>query len=146
MITDKLKKLMHSKKGEAAVEFLGIMALLLLLFSVFVMTMIYIFQYYSATYMCRRAVRSIEVAGKYVVADIDRIADEHGGDALDDLNISVNATYFDVAEKKIQLQDEFTVKVEAAYKVKVAQFGSTPIQLNLPIKISMKGRSEVYWK
>jgi len=122
------------------------MALLLLLFSVFVMTMIYIFQYYSATYMCRRAVRSIEVAGKYVVADIDRIADEHGGDALDDLNISVNATYFDVAEKKIQLQDEFTVKVEAAYKVKVAQFGSTPIQLNLPIKISMKGRSEVYWK
>ena len=48
--------------------------------------------------------------------------------------------------RKIQLRDEFTVRLSASYPIQLMMLGSRPIRLNLPIQLKLSGRSEVFWK
>ena len=95
-------------------------------------------------YICRRVVRTIETTGEYDEATVLALADDLGGDALEDLNIQVDATY--CSGTRIQLRDEFRVTLTAEYRITIMQFGRQPIYVDLPIQIRLSGRSEVYWK
>lgn len=88
-----LRGYLREKKGSSAVEFIMTVAMLILIFAVLVSALVYVTQFYSASYICRRVVRTIEVTGEYNEQDIQALADELGGSALEDLDITVDATY-----------------------------------------------------
>ena len=139
-----LRGYLRDRKGSSAVEFIMTVAMLILIFSVLVSALVYVTQFYSASYICRRVVRTIEVTGEYNEQNIRSLADELGGTALEDLDITVDATYF--SDRKIQLRDEFTVHLTACHRINILMLGADPVYIDLPIEIDLSGRSEVFWK
>ena len=135
---------LRERKGNSAVEFIFTTAMLILIFAVLVSALVYVTQFYSASYIARRVVRTIEITGEYDEQAIRTLADGLGGTALEDLSITVDATYF--RDRKIQLRDEFTVHLDAVNRINILVMGDDPVSLDLPIEIDLSGRSEVYWK
>ena len=135
---------LRERKGNSAVEFIFTTAMLILIFAVLVSALVYVTQFYSASYIARRVVRTIEITGEYDEQAIRTLADGLGGTALEDLNITVDATYF--KDRKIQLRDEFTVHLDAVNRINILVMGDDPVSLDLPIEIDLSGRSEVFWK
>ena len=140
----RLRNILRRKDGDAAVEFIMTTAMLIFVFAVLVSALVYITQYYNASFITRRVVRTIEVTGKYDEATVLALVDDLGGDALTDLDLTVDATYF--TDNKIQLLDEFRVNLRAGYRIAVFQMGDSPIYVDLPINVGLSGRSEVFWK
>ena len=140
----KLRGYLSDRKGNSAVEFIFTTAMLILIFAVLISALVYVTQFYSASYICRRVVRTIEVTGEYNEHEIQSLADELGGAALEDLDISVAASYF--RGRKIQLRDEFTVQLRAVHRINIFMMGGSPVSIDLPIEIKLSGRSEVFWK
>ena len=140
----KLRGYLRSKEGNSAVEFIFTTAMLILIFAVLVSALVYVTQFYSASYIARRVVRTIEITGEYDEQAIRTLADGLGGTALEDLNITVDATYF--KDRKIQLRNEFTVHLDAVNRINILVMGDDPVSVDLPIEIDLSGRSEVYWK
>ena len=140
----KLRGYLRSKEGNSAVEFIFTTAMLILIFAVLVSALVYVTQFYSASYIARRVVRTIEITGEYDEQAIRTLADGLGGTALEDLNITVDATYF--KDRKIQLRKEFTVHLDAVNRINILVMGDDPVSVDLPIEIDLSGRSEVYWK
>lgn len=143
-IASKLK----SKKGDIAIDsFLSILVYLLT-FTTLLLALIYVLQVYNACYICRRVVRDIEIRGQYVASTEMDLANQLGGAALDGLGIEISEVeYWDDATGKIQLQNPFTITLTAHYDIKIASFGAEdPVELELPIEITLKGYSERYWK
>lgn len=139
-----LRGYLRERKGNSAVEFIFTTAMLILIFAVLVSALVYVTQFYSASYIARRVVRTIEITGEYDEQAIRTLADGLGGTALKDLNITVDATYF--KDRKIQLRDEFTVHLDAVNRINILVMGDDPVSVDLPIEIDLSGRSEVYWK
>ena len=139
-----LRGYLRERKGNSAVEFIFTTAMLILIFAVLVSALVYVTQFHSASYIARRVVRTIEITGEYDEQAIRTLADGLGGTALEDLNITVDATYF--KDRKIQLRDEFTVHLDAVNRINILVMGDDPVSLDLPIEIDLSGRSEVYWK
>ena len=135
---------LRERKGNSAVEFIFTTAMLILIFAVLVSALVYVTQFYSASYIARRVVRTIEIAGEYDEQAIRTLADGLGGTALEDLSITVDATYF--KDRKIQLRKEFTVHLDAVNRINILVMGDDPVSVDLPIEIDLSGRSEVYWK
>jgi hypothetical protein len=140
----KLRSLLRRKNGDSAVEFIMTSAVLILVFAMLVSALVYVIQYYNASFICRKVVRSIEVSGQYNAAEVNNLVDDLGGDALTNLRVSVSASYF--SGRKIQLRNSFTVTLTATYRIAILRFGSSPLYLNLPIKVRLAGMSEVYWR
>ena len=142
----RLRKFLKDKKGSAAVEFIGSVTVLILIFATLLLSFVYIAQYYNASYICRRVTRSIEIDGYYSASEVNELAERMGGDSLDGLSITVTplAPYF--ADTKIQLKDEFEVRLSASYRIPVSNFNDSVYYITLPINVGIRGRSEVYWK
>ena len=140
----KLKRLLTDRRGSEAVSFLLTTAILLCIFATIVTAFVYISQSYNAAYLCRKVTRQIEVTGEYDRTEIDSLLSEIEGGDLQNLEINVTADYF--AENKIQLCEDFTVKLTADYKIKIVQVGSKTLELSLPIRVQVGGMSEVYFK
>lgn len=140
----KIKSLLTDRRGSEAVSFLLTTAMLLCIFATIVTAFVYISQSYNAAYLCRKVTRQIEVTGEYDRTEIDSLLSEIEGGDLQNLEINVTADYF--AENKIQLCEDFTVKLTADYKIKIVQVGSKTLELSLPIRVQVGGMSEVYFK
>ncbi|NCC69100.1 MAG: DUF4320 family protein [Clostridia bacterium] len=104
----------------------------------------YIMQYYNASYMCRRVVRSIEITGQYDEAETRNIVDRMKSSDLEDINVQVDAVYY--SGRKIQLRQPFSVTLTASYRITVLTLGENPVVITLPITVKVAGMSEVYWK
>ena len=139
-----LRGYLRERKGNSAVEFIFTTAMLILIFAVLVSALVYVTQFYSASYIARRVVRTIEITGEYDEQAIRTLADGLGGTALEDLSITVDAKYF--KDRKIQLRNEFTVHLDAVNRINILVMGDDPVSVDLPIEIDLSGRSEVYWK
>lgn len=140
----KLKRLLTDRRGSEAVSFLLTTAMLLCIFATIVTAFAYISQSYNAAYLCRKVTRQIEVTGVYDRTEIDDLLSQIEGGALQNLEIDVAADY--LAENKIQLCEDFTVKLTADYNIKIVQVGSKMLELSLPIRAQVGGMSEVYFK
>ncbi|NLV51602.1 MAG: DUF4320 family protein [Clostridiales bacterium] len=140
----KIKGLLRDKKGDEAVSFLLTTAMLVLIFLALISSMIYIMQYYNASYLCRRVVRSIEVTGLYDETETMDIISGMSNDNLEDIDVQVDAVY--LSGNKIQLRQAFSVTMTASYRIAVLRFGESPIQIVLPIEVKVAGMSEVYHK
>jgi hypothetical protein len=140
----KLRSLLKGKKGDEAVSFLLTTAMLIFIFATLISAMVYIMQYYDASYLCRRVVRSIEITGVYDETETQSIIDLLAGSGLEDINVQVDAAYF--SGKKIQLRQTFSVTLSATYGITILELGGTPVVIDLPIKVKVSGMSEVFWK
>lgn len=143
-VVNKIRSLLRQKKGDEAVSFLLTTAMLVLIFVTLISAMIYIMQYYDASYLCRRVVRSIEITGVYDETETRGIIDRIKNSDLEDIDVQVDAAYF--SGKKIQLRQTFSVTLTASYKITILELGENPIVMNLPIRVKVAGMSEVYWK
>lgn len=143
-MAEKLRNLLRRKDGDSAVEFIMTSAVLILVFAMLVSALVYITQYYNASFICRKVVRSIEESGQYNVSEVNALTDELGGYELKDLQISIDANYF--TSTKIQLRERFTVSLTAKYDISILRFGAEPIDVSLPIRVKLTGMSEVYWR
>lgn len=143
-VVKRLRCLLREKKGDEAVSFLMTTAMLVLIFAVLVSGLIYIMQYYNASYMCRRVVRSIEISGLYDETETRDIIDRMKNSDLEDIDVQVDAAYF--SGRKIQLRQTFSVTLTASYKITILELGENPIVMNLPIRVKVAGMSEVFWK
>ncbi|MPM97011.1 hypothetical protein SDC9_144182 [bioreactor metagenome] len=140
----RLRCLLREKKGDEAVSFLMTTAMLVLIFAVLVSAMIYIMQYYNASYMCRRVVRSIEITGVYDEAEARSLISSLSGSDMEDINIQVDAVYY--SGNKIQLRQTFSVTLTSSYRIAILTLGENPITVDLPIRVKVAGMSEVYWR
>ena len=143
-VVNKIRSLLRQKKGDEAVSFLLTTAMLVLIFVTLISAMIYIMQYYDASYLCRRVVRSIEITGVYDETETRDIIDRMKNSDLEDIDVQVDAAYF--SGKKIQLRQTFNVTLTTSYKITILELGENPIVMNLPIRVKVAGMSEVYWK
>ena len=142
----KAKKLLRSRSGDVSTDFIfDVGTKVFLLFVLFAM-MIYVMQYYNASYVCRRVVRSIETTGEYNESDIQSLVKRLSSGGLEDIDIHVTASFLPKTQH-IQLRDDFQVDFRAKYPIKIAMIGSSaPLEFRMPIQISMAGMSEVFWK
>jgi hypothetical protein len=143
-VAKKLKNLLREKKGDEAVSFLLTTAMLVLIFAVLVSAMVYIVQYYNASYMCRRVVRNIEVTGQYDETAARNLALSLSNGGIEDVQTRVDAVYY--SGKKIQLRRTFSVTLTGSYRLTILTLGENPVALDLPIIVKVAGMSEVYWK
>ena len=143
-IVNKVRYLLRQKKGDEAVSFLLTTVMLVFVFATLVSTLIYIMQYYNASYICRRVVRNIEIAGQYDETETRDIVNNMAGSGLEDIDVQVDAVYF--SGRKIQLRQMFNVTLTSSYKITILEIGEDPIVMSLPIKVKVAGMSEVYWK
>jgi hypothetical protein len=119
-------------------------AMLVLIFAVLVSAMVYIMQYYNASYICRRVVRSIEITGVYDETETKNIVDQMKNSDLEDIGVQVDAVYY--SGRKIQLRQAFNVTLTSSYRITILELGENPIMVDLPIRVKVAGMSEVYWK
>lgn len=140
----KLRNLLREKKGDEAVSFLVTTAMLVFIFATLVSAMVYITQYYNASYLCRRVVRSIEITGQYDETETRNLISSLSGSDTEDIQIQVDAVYF--SGKKIQLRQTFSVTLTGSYRITILTLGANPVTVDLPIRVKVAGMSEVYWR
>jgi hypothetical protein len=126
-VVKKVRGLLRQKKGDEAVSFLMTTAMLVLIFAVLVSALIYIMQYYNASYMCRRVVRSIEITGVYDETETRDLVNSMASSGMEDIDVQVDAVYF--SGRKIQLRQSFSVTLTASYKITILELGENPIVL-----------------
>jgi len=104
--------------------------------------------YLNVNYAARRVTREIEISGRVSSDTYDlfnNMKDATNIGAVATMNVS--ATYFDVAEKKIQLRDTFTVTVRSSYRINVfTPTGGAPVGFDIPLVVQLTGMSEKFWK
>ena len=136
------------KKGSAYYEiiiktlvFITLIATAISFFGVFT-------TYLNVNYAARRVTREIEISGRVSSDTYDlfnNMKDATNIGAVATMNVS--ATYFDVAEKKIQLRDTFTVTVRSSYRINVfTPTGGAPVGFDIPLVVQLTGMSEKFWK
>jgi len=143
-VVHKARHLLRQKRGDEAVSFLLTTAMLVLIFAVLVSAMVYIMQYYNASYICRRVVRSIEITGVYDETETKNIVDQMKNSDMEGIGVQVDAVYY--SGKKIQLRQTFNVTLTSSYRITILELGENPITVDLPIRVKVAGMSEVYWK
>ena len=126
------------KKGSAYYE---LIATAVSFFSIFTV-------YLNLNYTCRRVVREIEISGQVtsntnaLFATLKNNTNIGAG-----ANMSVSASYFNAAQKKIQLRNTFDVTCTTSYRFDVfTPLGRDPIGFTIPMKVRMTGMSEKFWK
>lgn len=140
------KKLLFCRKGSAYYELI-IKTLVVITLMATVMSFLSIFTaYLNLNHMCRRVVRVVELEGQVSDNAYDvfyRLKEQTG--------LSPEMTIEDVeycdGSQKIQLRDTFTVTMTDSYAFIFFKPSFTPpVQINIPMKVSITGMSEKYWK
>ena len=104
--------------------------------------------YLNLNYTARRVVREIEISGQYssnttALFNTMKATTNIGPGAA----MSVSASYFNAAQRTIQLRDTFTVTCTTSYRFNVfTPLGSAPVGFDIPMTVRLIGMSEKYFK
>ena len=104
--------------------------------------------YLNLNYAARRVVREIEISGQ-VTSNTTALFNTLNTNLNmgDGAAMSVTASYFDAVSRKIQLRNTFTVNLTSSYRINVfTPINGTPVGFNIPLRVSLTGMSEKYWK
>lgn len=151
-----LKNIKHAimnRSGSEAVEMVYSTAMLLVMIMCALMILTYALQVNRVSYAAKRIARAIEVGGTANQVEMNNLLDSLLPNH-EDLGATVvvpdsSVSYFDAGAKKIQLRQKFKVVVTANYNLTLMNpgFGSNAaLHYALPIRVSVNGQSEVYWK
>lgn len=141
------KKLLFNKKGSSYFD-LMIKTLVVITLMATVISLLGIFTtYLNLNHMCRRVVRVVELEGQVADAANEvfyRLKEQTG--LSPELTIE-NVQYCDGQNQKIQLRNTFTVTMEYSHAFTIFKPSfAPPVQINIPMKVSITGMSEKYWK
>lgn len=136
----KLKERLHDKSGEilthTVLTIIVYFVMTIVVFNVIILT----FHFFSLHYTARAVARVIEREGGLNTAAYDM---------LDDLNddFNITATLTSNPPKKIQYMEHFEVVIEDEHVMRImTPIGLNPLEYDFPMKATVTGMSEVYWK
>lgn len=144
-----IKHAIKNRSGSEALEMVySTFALMLLILST-MMIIGYAIQVNQVSYAGKRVARYVEVAGQADQTDLDTLLKELLPNQSK-LGATVTVTtdnWENVASRKIQLRENFTVHISASYPLMLANPGyGSSYTIKLPINVNVNGQSEVYWK
>ena len=139
------QKLLSDRKGSSYFDLI-IKTLVVITLMATVMSFLSIFTtYLNLNHVCRRVVRVVELEGQVSDKAYDvfyRLKQQTG--------LSPEMTVEDVEYcegQKIQLRDTFTVTMEYSHPFTIFMPSfAPPVQIHIPMKVSISGMSEVFWK
>lgn len=139
------QKLLSNRKGSSYFD-LMIKTLVVLTLMVTVMSFLSIFTtYIELNHICRRVVRVVELEGEASDKAQDvfyRLKQQTG---LSPDMIVEDVTY--VGNQKIQLRDTFTITMTYSHPFTIfAPSFAPPVVVQIPMKVSITGMSEHFWK
>lgn len=139
------QKLLSNRKGSSYFD-LMVKTLVVLTLMVTVMSFLSIFTtYLNLNHICRRVVRVVELEGQVSDRAYDvfyRLKQQTG---LSPEMIVEDATY--AGGQKIQLRDTFTITMTYSHPFTVfTPSFAPPVEIQIPMKVSITGMSEKYWK
>lgn len=139
------QKLLSDKKGSSYFDLI-IKTLVVLSLMVTVMSFLSVFTtYLNLNHVCRRVVRVVELEGQVSDRAYDvfyRLKQQTG---LSPEMTVENVSYCE--DQKIQLRDTFTVTMTYSYPFTIfTPSFAPPIEIRIPMKVSITGMSEKYWK
>lgn len=140
-------KLLSDRKGSSYFDLI-IKTLVVITLMATVMSFLSIFTaYLNLNHICRRVVRVIELEGQVADKAYDvfyRLKEQTG--VSPEMTVE-DVAYCDAQNRKIQLRDTFTVtmKYTHAFTIFTPSF-APPVQINIPMRVSITGMSEVFWK
>lgn len=140
-----IQKLLSERKGSSYFD-LMIKTLVVITLMVTVMSFLSIFTtYLNLNHVCHRVVRVVELEGEISDRAYDvfyRLKQQTG--------LSPEMTVEDVEyceDQKIQLRDTFTITMTYSYPFTIfAPSFAPPVVVQIPMKASITGMSEHYWK
>ena len=102
----------------------------------------------NLSYTARRIVCEIEISGQVTSATTALFNTMKNTTNIGDAaTMSVSASYFNAAQKKIQLRNTFTVICRSSYRINVfTPRGATPVGFDIPLAVQLTGMSEKFWK
>lgn len=153
-IQKKLKKTAADRSGSESIEFLGTLVPLLLIVLSLICIFAYIYRVSTLNYICRRAVRSIEITGTYNPTETQTLVDRLKAKNAAPVEVKVtdaSGTSLNGANCKIQLRNTFTVTLVSSYTPLFFGPGGTSKYSSwnngtIPITTSVSGMSEVFFK
>lgn len=104
--------------------------------------------YINLNYTCRRVVRQIEITGQ-VTSETTTLFNSLKSTSNLGTNpaMTVTASYFNAAQKKIQLRNTFTVTCSSSYRINVfTPMDADPVGFDIPLQVRLTGMSERFWK
>lgn len=142
-----VQKLLSDKKGSSYFD-LMIKTLVVITLMVTVMSFLSIFTaYLNLNHVCRRVVRVVELEGQVSDKAYDvfyRLKQQTG---LSPEMVIEDVQYCDGQGQKIQLRDTFTVTMTYSHSFTIfTPSFAPPVQIHIPMKVSITGMSEKYWK
>lgn len=104
--------------------------------------------YLNLNYAARRVVREIEISGQVSAATYSLYNDMKANTNIPaSATMNVSASYFNAAQKKIQIRNTFTVTCSTSYRINVfTPKGGTPVGFDIPLRVRLTGMSEKFWK
>lgn len=104
--------------------------------------------YINLNYTCRRVVRHIEITGQVTNETTALFNSLKAGNNIGtNATMSVTASYFNAAQKKIQLRHTFDVICSASYRINIfTPLNADPVGFDIPLKVRLTGMSEKFWK
>ena len=140
-----IQKLLSDRKGSSYFE-LMIQTLVVITLMVTVMSFLSIFTtYLNLNHVCRRVVRIVELDGQ-----VSDQANDTFYKLKQQTGLSPEMTVEDVVyceDQKIQLRDTFTITMTYSYPFTVfAPSFAPPVVIQIPMKVTITGMSEHYWK
>ncbi len=136
-----------SNQGSAYFELI-IKTIIVITLMATVMSFLSIFTtYLSLNHICRRVVRVIELEGQVSDSVYDVFYRLKQQTNLSPTMSVEEVNYCDEQNQRIQLRETFTVKMKYNHAFTVFRPSSSPpVQINIPMEVSITGMSEKYWK
>lgn len=139
------RKLLFDKKGSSYFD-LMVKTLVVVTLMVTVLSFLSVFTtYLNLNHICRRVVRVVELEGQVSDRAYDvfyRLKQQTG---LSPEMIVEDVTYAD--GQKIQLRDTFTITMIYSHPFTIfTPSFAPPVEIQIPMKVSISGMSEKYWK
>ena len=139
------QKLLSDRQGSAYFE-LMIKTLVVLTLMVTVISFLNVFTtYLNLNHVCRRVVRVVELEGQVSDKAYDTFYRLKQQTGLSPDMVIEDVEYCD--GQKIQLRDTFTITMTYRYPFTIfTPSFAPPLEVEIPMKVSITGMSEHYWK
>jgi len=140
-------KLLCSRKGSSYFD-LMIKTLVVITLMVTVMSFLSIFTaYLNLNHMCRRVVRVVELEGQVSDRAYEVFYKLKQQTGLSPEMAIEDVEYCDGQGQKIQLRNTFAITMTYRYPFRIfTPSFAPPVQIQIPMKVSITGMSEKYWK
>ena len=129
---------------ELIIKFLIFTVVLLLAINIFDL----VIKYQNVSYASKAITKTIELEGALTPAAYNQMDALNANFGMDMSFAISNVTYFNAAARRIQFREPFTVTVNFEYPFTVVTpvFTPSPLIIKVPMRATVDGMSEVYWK